>query len=278
MLSGVGQSVWLHFVVPPVPDTPVEVLVDLLTKAKEIAAASGHVPKELTGHLQKALEIASGLDDYLEIMTTQESEPLAELYKYVLASYTWSSIAQNIYCARSICSHCHSYLIVEKRSPMTGIKYTKRAKPCSGFPRSASLDILKVWTFTCVLLVAIIFTGLPHCENLLSGLILAGQTLKMLIHMSQAKRVLEIGMFTGYGALSMAEGLPEDGCLIACELEPYLKDFAQPIFDKSPHGKKITVKTGSAMDTLKVREKREIWPSFKDHVKWTILQTNNTFM
>lgn len=65
-----------------------EVLVDLLTKAKEIAAASGHVPKELTGHLQKALEIASGLDDYLEIMTTQESEPLAELYKYVLASYT----------------------------------------------------------------------------------------------------------------------------------------------------------------------------------------------
>lgn len=72
--------------------------------------------------------------------------------------------------------------------------------------------------------------------------------------MSQAKKVLEIGMFTGYGALSMAEGLPEDGCLVACELEPYLKSFAQPIFDKSPHGRKITVKTGSAMDTLKVRD------------------------
>lgn len=54
----------------------------------------------------------------------------------------------------------------------------------------------------------------------------------------------------------MAEGLPEDGHLVACELEPYLKEFAQPIFDKSPHGKKITVKTGSAMDTLKVREKK----------------------
>ncbi|XP_039859207.1 uncharacterized oxidoreductase YhdF isoform X2 [Simochromis diagramma] len=78
-----------------------------------------------------------------------------------------------------------------------------------------------------------------------------GQTLKMLIHMSQAKRVLEIGMFTGYGALSMAEALPEDGCLVACELEPYLKEFAQPIFDKSPHGKKINVKTGNAMETLK---------------------------
>lgn len=73
--------------------------------------------------------------------------------------------------------------------------------------------------------------------------------------MSQAKRVLEIGMFTGYGALSMAEGLPDDGLLIACELEPYLKEFAQPIFDKSPHGKKIIVKSGPAMDTLKASKK-----------------------
>ena len=74
----------------------------------------------------------------------------------------------------------------------------------------------------------------------------------MLVHTSKSRRILEIGMFTGYGALSMAEGLPEDGSLVACELEPYLKEFAQPIFDKSPHGKKITVKIGSAMDTLKV--------------------------
>ncbi|XP_062319451.1 D-threitol dehydrogenase isoform X4 [Osmerus eperlanus] len=73
----------------------------------------------------------------------------------------------------------------------------------------------------------------------------------MLVHTSKSRRILEIGMFTGYGALSMAEGLPEDGSLVACELEPYLKEFAQPIFDKSPHGKKITVKIGSAMDTLK---------------------------
>ncbi|KAK7881223.1 hypothetical protein WMY93_029632 [Mugilogobius chulae] len=78
-----------------------------------------------------------------------------------------------------------------------------------------------------------------------------GQTLKTLVHMSQARRILEIGMFTGYGALSMAEALPDDGCLVALELEAYLKEFAQPIFDKSPHGKKIIVKIGSALDTLK---------------------------
>ena len=74
----------------------------------------------------------------------------------------------------------------------------------------------------------------------------------MLVRMSKAQRVLEVGMFTGYGALSMAEGLPQDGRLVACELEPYLKEFSQPFFDKSPHGKKIIVKTGPAMDTLKV--------------------------
>lgn len=63
-----------------------EVLVDLLTKAKEIAAANAAVPEELTSHLQKAVDIARGLDDYLEEMTTRESEPLAELYKYALTS------------------------------------------------------------------------------------------------------------------------------------------------------------------------------------------------
>lgn len=98
---------------------------------------------------------------------------------------------------------------------------------------------------------------------MISDLFLAGQTLKMLIHMSQAKRVLEIGMFTGYGALSMAEALPQNGCLVACELEPYLKEFAQPIFDKSPHGKKINVKTGNAMETLKVSKNQSTLDPFE---------------
>lgn len=85
----------LHYVTLQVPDTPVEVLVDLLTKAKELAAASGNVSEELTRHLQKAVDIASGLDLYLEKMTTQESETLEELYKYVLAytnSHLWLKI------------------------------------------------------------------------------------------------------------------------------------------------------------------------------------------
>ncbi|MBN3308810.1 MTDH dehydrogenase, partial [Amia calva] len=79
-----------------------------------------------------------------------------------------------------------------------------------------------------------------------------GQVLKSFVRMARARKILEIGIFTGYGALSMAEGLPEDGKLVACEIEPYLKEFAQPIFDKSPHGKKITelAATGEQFDMV----------------------------
>src|SRR3954452_2374811 len=47
---------------------------------------------------------------------------------------------------------------------------------------------------------------------------LEGALLKMLVAISGARRILEIGTFTGYSALSMAEALPEDGQLISCEV------------------------------------------------------------
>ena len=50
---------------------------------------------------------------------------------------------------------------------------------------------------------------------------LSGQLLKMLVTISGAKKVLELGLFSGYSALAMAEGLPEDGKLISCEIDPY---------------------------------------------------------
>ncbi|KAM9536463.1 uncharacterized protein ACWYII_040440 isoform 1-T1 [Salvelinus alpinus] len=172
-----------------VSDTPMEFMVDFLNKAKEIADSNANIPEELRVNLQKALDIACGLDGYLEKMSSQESAPLAELYQKTM-EHNWDKVFEE------------------------GKTQFRLPKEC--------------------------ITG--HVE---------GQTLKMLVHMSKAKRILEIGMFTGYGALSMAEGLPEDGSLVACEIEQYLKEFAKPIFDRSPHGKKITVKIGSAMDSLK---------------------------
>jgi caffeoyl-CoA O-methyltransferase len=91
---------------------------------------------------------------------------------------------------------------------------------------------------------------LRHLEQeMLSGH-LEGQALKMWVQMMQARRILEIGMFTGYSALAMAEGIPEDGEVIACEVDPYVAEFAQRCFQASPHGHKITVKVGPALETL----------------------------
>ncbi|XP_046556353.1 caffeoyl-CoA O-methyltransferase-like [Haliotis rubra] len=68
--------------------------------------------------------------------------------------------------------------------------------------------------------------------------------------MQQAKRVLDIGMFTGYSALAMAEALPPDGMVVTCDVEHYLEKISRKEFDKSPHGNKIDIRIGNANDTM----------------------------
>ena len=75
--------------------------------------------------------------------------------------------------------------------------------------------------------------------------------LKLLARLVGAKRILEIGTFAGYSALSMAEALPEDGELVTCEIDPEAIIFAKKYFDLSEHGKKITLMEGSALESLK---------------------------
>ncbi|TQR87155.1 SAM-dependent methyltransferase [Mycobacterium hodleri] len=87
-------------------------------------------------------------------------------------------------------------------------------------------------------------------QEMLSGHV-EGQVLKFLLHLADAKRVLEIGMFTGYSALAMAEALPDDGVVVACEIDAAVARFAQDCFDHSPAGDKITVKVGPAIDSLR---------------------------
>ncbi|MEM8778540.1 MAG: class I SAM-dependent methyltransferase [Cyanobacteria bacterium P01_G01_bin.49] len=86
-------------------------------------------------------------------------------------------------------------------------------------------------------------------QEMLSGHI-EGQTLKLLVQMMGAKRILEVGMFTGYSALAMAEALPDDGYLVACEVDQYVADFAGACFKESPHGSKIRVEVAPAVETL----------------------------
>lgn len=80
---------------------------------------------------------------------------------------------------------------------------------------------------------------------------LEGAFLRLLIKIAGAKRVLELGTFTGYSALAMAEGLPEDGRLITCDVDPHATAIAKRFWDRSPHGRKIELKLGPALETLK---------------------------
>ena len=75
--------------------------------------------------------------------------------------------------------------------------------------------------------------------------------LKILARLAGAKRILEIGTFAGYSALSMAEALPEEGELVTCEIDPEAIFVAKKYFGLSPHGKKITLMEGPALDSLK---------------------------
>ena len=86
--------------------------------------------------------------------------------------------------------------------------------------------------------------------NMLTGE-LEATFLKMLVQMSSARRVVEIGTFTGYSALMMAEGLPAGGKLITLEISGEYAEFAMRYFKKSPHGRKISLVAGPAKDSLR---------------------------
>jgi len=80
---------------------------------------------------------------------------------------------------------------------------------------------------------------------------LEGAFLKMLAQLVGAKRVLEIGMFTGYSALCFAEALPEDGTVVTCEIDEASAAVGRRFFVQSPHGRKIDIKLGPALDTMR---------------------------
>jgi caffeoyl-CoA O-methyltransferase len=81
--------------------------------------------------------------------------------------------------------------------------------------------------------------------------VIEGRFLQMLVRLSGAKSILELGMFTGYSALMMAEALPEDGHLVTCEIDPKAEAIARRYFAESSHGNKITIRMGPALDTIK---------------------------
>ena len=85
--------------------------------------------------------------------------------------------------------------------------------------------------------------------GMLSGPI-EGTLLQFLVWATGAKRVLEIGCFTGFSAQMMASALPDDGTLTTCEIDPKVAAIAQEHLDRSPDGHKIDIRVGPALETL----------------------------
>lgn len=83
---------------------------------------------------------------------------------------------------------------------------------------------------------------------------LEGALLRFLARLTQAQRILEIGMFTGYSSLAWAEALPPDGHLITLDVNPETAEIAKRYFRESPHGKKIDMRLGPALDSLRTLE------------------------
>lgn len=173
--------------VEPRPVTPLGILVERLETAVKMAREA-QVATPVIEQIYSALNLAAGIDPYIENCTTSES-PALKVIALNTQTEKWSE------------------------------KFSDGA------------------------------TGRELEQEMLSGH-LEGQALKMFVYMSRAQSVLDIGMFTGYSALAMAEALPEKGRLVACEVDAYVAEFAQNLFQASPHGAKIQVEVGGALETL----------------------------
>ena len=80
---------------------------------------------------------------------------------------------------------------------------------------------------------------------------LEGAFLKMMTQLAGAKRILEIGMFTGYSALCFAEALPADGTVMTCEVNEKSAELARRYIAKAPFGSKVNIRMGQALDTMR---------------------------
>ena len=91
-----------------------------------------------------------------------------------------------------------------------------------------------------------------HCQlpQMLTGPV-EGTFLRMLVQACGARRVLEIGTFTGYSALSMAAGLAEGAELLTCDIDPQTNAIAQSFWARSAHGGKIKPLLGPALESIR---------------------------
>ena len=101
---------------------------------------------------------------------------------------------------------------------------------------------------------------------------MVGKFLQSIIKMITAQKIVEVGTFTGYSALQMAEAIPLDGEIHTCELMKKHTETAQSFFDKSDYGKKITIHQGPAMESLETLKVGDFDMAFIDADKSNYLE------
>jgi caffeoyl-CoA O-methyltransferase len=78
-----------------------------------------------------------------------------------------------------------------------------------------------------------------------------GELLAMLVHAVRPRTVLEIGTFTGYSTLAMAEAMPPDGRIISCEVDERNARIARRHIAASPYADRVEVRIGPALETVR---------------------------
>ena len=81
-----------------------------------------------------------------------------------------------------------------------------------------------------------------------------GRLLKVITSMLKPQNILEIGTFTGYSALCIAEGAPDDSKIVTIEIDDEMEDFIKKYFHESEYGSKIELKIGDALQLMKAYE------------------------
>ena len=84
-----------------------------------------------------------------------------------------------------------------------------------------------------------------------------GHFLSFLVKLLDARRVLEIGTFTGYSAMTIALAMPADGVLVTCDVDKTAVDIGRPCWGRAGIEGKIDVRLGPALDTIKGLERDE---------------------
>jgi caffeoyl-CoA O-methyltransferase len=85
--------------------------------------------------------------------------------------------------------------------------------------------------------------------QMLTGTI-EGRFLEFIVYMTGARRILELGTFSGYSAISMAAALPPDGRIDTCEVEEEHAAVARRYIEEAGHADRITIHMGPAVDTI----------------------------